>query len=231
MQPVVVFDPHPDDADWWTGGLTCLLVQKGIDVHYVCAGLTTDETRAHAEKSAQILGVKRHFLEISFTQSDFTSVLREKVEGLMGGICPGMIFIPSLTDYHHEHVELSRELLHIFYHCRAPWFEGVEVYAFDSHENRDLVEIYIDVSDVWPTHIRSLECHKVFERATIPENTLARIKTGRAMVLGASVPVADPVCFAEGYRIIRGHPRRITTLRELFPEKFYFQTPLWKISM
>jgi len=139
MGSAIVFDPHPDDADWWTGGLTLLLNDARFDVHYVCVGPAKEETENQALESAEVLGVTRHF--------------------------------------------------------------------------------------------RSLECHRFFERPSLPQNTLIRTKTGRAMMLGASVPVEEPVLYAEGYRIIRGHPRKISSLREIFPDKFFYRHPQWLLSM
>lgn len=220
---IIVFDPHSDDADWWTGGLTLLLRKKGWTVHYVCVGPAEGEAKENALKSAEILGVSRIFFDIPISgNKSFPTMLREKVQGIVADIAPQIIFIPSLTDYHQEHVMLSRELFHLSYWNAGFPIGSMEIYAYDSHENRDPVEIYIDISEVWETHIESLRCHKTFERPTIPENTLIRVKEGRAMLLGTSVP-AEPVLYAEGYRLLQGDVKKISILPELLPEEFYYR--------
>ena len=60
----VVFDPHPDDADWWTGGMTLMLIEKGWEVHYICIGTADEQVFEYSDNSAKILGVKRHWLKI-----------------------------------------------------------------------------------------------------------------------------------------------------------------------
>jgi LmbE family N-acetylglucosaminyl deacetylase len=218
---IIVFDPHPDDADWWTGGLTLLLTGRGETVIYVCLGETDESTRAEALASAAILGAERRFLECSLTEGNRRDIQLTVAE-LLREIDPAMIFIPPRTDYHREHILVSH-LLHEMCHWSSRFNLGdFEAYTYDSTENREGVELYIDITTVMERHLDSLRCHHTFDRPTIPENTLIRTKQGRAMQLGAMVPVADPVPYAEGYRLLRGHPRTISTLPALLPEQFYF---------
>lgn len=56
----VVFEPHLDDADWWTGGLSCLLAELGWDVVFACCFDPHNDFRKQcAAYSADILGVRR----------------------------------------------------------------------------------------------------------------------------------------------------------------------------
>jgi len=222
----VIFDPHPDDADWWTGGLSLLLAERGWKIHYVCVGPACNETRIQAEASAKILGVSRHFFDIAINGNDrLEHDLRKMIPQILSDLNPRMVFIPSLTDYHQEHVTLSKTLLPLFHWSAGVRLGSAEVYAYDSHENRDPIEIYIDVSNVWDKHIESLRCHKNFERPTIPDNTLIRTKTGRAMVLGASIPSGAPVRYAEGYRLLQGNVKTISSLCSVLPEMFFYRSP------
>ena len=226
----IMFDPHPDDADYWTGGLSLMLRQIGWDVHYVCVGKTSEDTRAQALASAKILDVKRHFLEIELTgNSSMRDQIAAGVRDVMPRIKPTMVFIPAFTDYHQEHVELSRELMPIF---RRGMIRGCEYYNYDSHDGADPVEIYIDTSAVFEKSIEALKCHTYFERPPYPPgmNTLTRVKTGRAMMLGTSIPIGC-TWYAEGYRPIYGHPREVSTLRLLFPQQFYYRPATWLTSM
>ncbi len=232
----LMFDPHPDDSEFWSGGLTLLLVQAGWQVHYACCGETTAETRAQAEAAAKLAGVTRHFLEIPLTgNSRLRNQLREKVVALMQQLQPKLTFSVALTDYHQEHCDLTRELLPLLRAYRRFKFPETEIYTFDSHDGRDPVEIYIDITDVFDRHMEVLRCHKVFEkpdRFPPGENTLTRVKTGRAMMLGASVPHSHTRCLhAEGYHMIWGHPTEVTTLKLLFPDRFHYRSPNWLRSM
>jgi len=232
----VMFDPHPDDADFWTGGLTLLLRKANWQVHYVCCGVTSPETRMQAEESARVLDVQRHFLEIPLTgNSRLRDNLCEKVVPLLQQLRPRMAFIPALNDYHPEHCELSRELLPLFRASGRFQFPMPELYAYDSHEGRDPVEIYIDIASVFDRHMESLRCHRWFAKPdyySSSDNTLTRIKTGRSMVLGASLPHPKArTLHAEGYRMIWGHPKEVSTLQLLLPDQFYFRPSAWMTSM
>lgn len=221
---MIVFEPHADDAEWWTGGLTLLLKEINWDVHYAC--ITKTPNRHEATASAKILSVQRHFLEITLLgNSNLDHDLMNALVPLINAINPSIVLIPSRTDYHKEHVVVAKKLFDLFIwagECNLPPFE---VYAYDSHMNRELVEVFIDISSVWEKQLDALRCHKAFERKTIPENTLVRVKTGRAMVLGTSWPDGNPVHFAEGYRILRGDAKKISLLAELLPGKFCYRSP------
>jgi LmbE family N-acetylglucosaminyl deacetylase len=230
-----MFDPHPDDADWWTGGLSLLLREAGWDVHYVCCGPTTAETRAQAEASAKVLDIQRRFLDITLAESsNLRADLYTSILPLLRELEPEMIFMPSLTDYHQEHVELSRELVALVKILPRHKIPLPEVYCYDAHMSRDVVEVLIDIASVHEKHMEALRCHRVFARPGVfpdGDNTLTRVKTGRAMILGASLPGDTRSLFAEGYRIIRAHPCEVSTLRLLFPDKFHYQSSGWFHSM
>lgn len=227
----IVFDPHPDDADWWTGGLTILLKEIGWNVTYVCVGPTTKITRANANKSAKLLGVKRRFLEIPINGNDrFACDLRKKVPAIIKKMKGKMVFIPPFCDYHREHVLLARELFSLFHWSAGAGLGCLEVYSYDSHENRQPVEIYMDVSSTWSTQKKALAMYTTFERASIPDNTLIRVKQGRAQLLGASIPSA-PVEYAEGYRLLQANVKCISSLSKLLPRQFYYRSSTGLLKM
>jgi LmbE family N-acetylglucosaminyl deacetylase len=232
----LMFDPHPDDADFWSGGLSLLLRQIGWEVHYACCGETDTVTRAQARAAAKVAGVHRHFLEIPLTgNSRLRDDLRQKIVPLMQKLQPKLTFTTALTDYHQEHCDLTREILPLLRAYRRFKFPETEIYLYDSHDGRDPVEIYIDITGVFDKHMEALRCHKVFEKpGRFPpgDNTLTRVKTGRTMSLGASIPHAHTRClYAEGYRLIWGDAREVSTLKLLFPDKFYYRSPNWLTSM
>ncbi|GEM_PF-2973303 len=222
---VVVFDPHPDDADWWTGGLTLLMKNEGCKIDYVCAGPTEEETRQFALESARILGVERHFFEIPLLHSpELTGRLSDAVSRLFAALNPNIVIIPPRTDYHQEHVILSRLLFEFLHWSHRLGFYDIEVYEYDSVENRNPIEVLIDISSVWKQHMESLRCHKNFLRLGIPESTLVYTKTGRAMILGATFYPDGPVRYAEGYNILQGNHRTISSLPSLLGDRFAYRS-------
>lgn len=228
---VIVFDPHPDDADWWTSGLTILLNEINWNVTYVCVGPTTRLTRTNANKSAKILGVGRRFLEIPINGNDrFAGDLRKKVPTIIKELKGKMVFIPPFCDYHREHVVLAREIFSLFQWSSRLGLGEIEVYSYDSHENRQPVEIFIDISKTWALQRQALAMHSTFKRPSIPDNTLIRIKQGRAQSLGASIPSA-PVEYAEGYRLLQANVKCISSLSKLLPKQFYFRSSTGLLEM
>ena len=227
---IVVFDAHPDDADWWTGGLTLLLTEKGWDVHYVCVTPANEVMRTGALDSAGILGAERHFLEVPITANpQLSEQLLEKMIPVMKNAQPVMVFVPAFTDYHAEHTLLTRTLLPLLRRSIGGrfGFGPFEIYGCDSQENREPIEVYLDISDVFDKVLSALSCHTLFARKRIG-NSLCRVKTGRSMCLGACLPhPSDRVEYAEGYRIIFGEPKQVSTLRLLFPERFYYRPTAW----
>lgn len=220
----VIFEPHADDADWWTGGLSLLLAERKWQIHYVCVGPATDDMKNNAEASAKILGVSRHYLDIDINgNKDLEHDLRKTIPQMVLDLNARLVLVPSLTDYHQEHVTLAKVLFQLFHWSAGTGLGAVEVYAYDSHENRDPVEIYIDVSKVWDKHIESLQCHAL-------KDSLVRSKTGRAMVLGASIP-SGPVLYAEGYRLLQGDIKQISSLCSILPEQFFYRNPRGLLSM
>lgn len=231
----VMFDPHPDDADFWAGGLSLLLRQIGWDVHYICCGPTTPDTVEQAQKSAQCLGVQRHFLEVALTgNSGVKTELHDKIAPLMQELNPSLMFTTALNDYHHEHCTLSRELIYLFKSAGRFGFSVPEMYTYDSHEGCDPIEIFLDITDVFERHMDSLRCHTYFKKKEFPpeDNTLIRVKRGRSMILGASLPhPTKRALYAEGYHPIFGHPTEVSTLKLLFPDRFYYRPAAWLNSM
>ncbi len=227
----IVFDPHPDDADWWTGGLTLLL--KGINwsISYVCVGPTTKLTRSDANRSAKILGVERSFWEIPINGNDHLGgELRKKVPAVIREKKAQLVFIPPFCDYHREHVLLAREIFALFHWSAGLGLGEIEVYSYDSHENRQPVEIFMDISSTWGKQRKALAMHSTFERPGLPDNTLIRVKQGRAQALGASIPSA-PVEYAEGYRLLQANVKCISSLSKLLPEQFYFRSSAGLLEM
>lgn len=183
-----------------------------------------------------MLGATRHFWELQLTgNGNLATELNEKVLTALKELRPKMVFTTALTDYHQEHVELSRQLLPIIRGCGRAGIHMPEIYAYDSHDGRDPVELYVDITDVYEKHMESLRCHATFAKKGVypeGENTLTRVKTGRAMVLGASMPhPTRRALFAEGYRIVWANPTEVSTIRLLFPERFCYRPQTWLTSM
>jgi len=153
---VVVFDPHPDDADFWTGGMALLLRGMKRTVHYVCV----DPRARPRARGAGFGGGARSASPFSRTAHpgqrgppvrsapDCSGALRE--------LGSGMVFIPPMADYHRTTSCLRASCSACFTGAPGLDLGEMEVYAYDSHENRDPVEIYLDISPVWDAHIASL---------------------------------------------------------------------------
>ena len=222
---VAIIGAHPDDPDIWTGGLALLLRQMDIPVHFICVGKESEEIKQVTATSSKIHDVQRHWLDLEINENqNLTGEIRAVIPDLLKQLDVQIVIIPGLSDYHREHIKLSKALLQLFHWSDRTGLNGLEVYFSDSHEKREPIEFYVDISSVWDKHIEALRCFKHFEYSQIPDNTLIRIITGRAMLLGTSNPVS-PVMYAEGYAMAQGNPDTISKLKTILGTKCTYRHP------
>ncbi len=222
---VVVIGAHPDDPDIWTGGMALLLRKMDIPVHFICVGKASDKHKEIAALSAEIHGIQRHYLDLEINGNpNLVSEIRQIIPPLLKDLNAEIAFIPGLTDYHQEHVDLSKALQKLFHWSNGAGLKDLEVYFYDSHEKRDPIEFYVDISSVWDTHIKALKSFKQFEHSTVPDNTLIRLKTGRAMMLGTAQP-SGPALYAEGYAMVQGNSQDISILMKILQDKCSYRHP------
>ena len=123
QERVLVLAPHPDDESLGCGGTMALHARAGDAVYLVIAtdggsskagsrsrsqmaGLRARETQA----AAQVLGARR-VLQLGFAEGHYLqSDLQARIEDIIHGVEPTLIYTTSCIDYHPEHVKVASAL-------------------------------------------------------------------------------------------------------------------------
>lgn len=119
---VIVFAPHPDDEALGCGGTLALLRQKActIKVIFVTDGagagsLAADAPmirRKEAAESLAVLGISdMEFLDEPDGSFRNSPRFENKVRTLFQQFNPDWVFLPSMLDYHRDHVAIGQAVL------------------------------------------------------------------------------------------------------------------------
>lgn len=127
---ILVFAPHPDDEILGCGGTLALLRQKGcsIKVIFVTDGsgagsLDADAPlirRKEAIESLATLGINdMEFLDEPDGGFRNSSQFETKVDTLLHQFNPDWLFLPSVLDYHRDHVAIGHAVLNCWQRCET----------------------------------------------------------------------------------------------------------------
>jgi LmbE family N-acetylglucosaminyl deacetylase len=126
---VLVLAPHMDDETIGCGGAILSHVAKGSNVEVVfitdgAAGFSKSDSAAYTPeklrdirkqegaKACAVLGVsKSHYLDLPDGRSQPTDAAVEKLLGVMNAVQPDVIYLPFITDAHHDH-RTTNKLFH-----------------------------------------------------------------------------------------------------------------------
>ena len=112
---ILVVGPHPDDQELGMGGTIARLAEQGHDV--LLLDMTNGEPTPHgdpetrareAAKAAEILGVRRHLLDLPNRRLEHTIEARHVVAGVIREHRAEIVFTPALPDAHPDHVATTR---------------------------------------------------------------------------------------------------------------------------
>ncbi|MBS0299753.1 MAG: PIG-L family deacetylase [Proteobacteria bacterium] len=128
---ILIFAPHPDDEVLGCGGTLTLLRQKkcAVKVIFVTNGagagiLSADALmirRKEAAKSLAVLGVDDMLFFDEPDGSFRTSAgFEKKIRQLLQQFKPDWLFMPSVLDYHRDHVATGQAILSCWQQCGAP---------------------------------------------------------------------------------------------------------------
>lgn len=162
---VLVFAPHPDDETLGCGGTLALLRQKQctIKVVFVTDGagagsLDADAPairRKEAISALTILGID----DIEFLDEpdgDFRNSTRfeNKVRDLLEQFQPDWLFVPSVLDYHRDHVAIGQAVLS----CWQEWKTTVRAFIYEIWCPLPATHV-IDIGSVIDIKKRAISCY------------------------------------------------------------------------
>ncbi|SFE96489.1 N-acetylglucosaminyl deacetylase, LmbE family [Nitrosomonas sp. Nm166] len=128
---ILVFAPHPDDEVLGCGGTLALLRQKKCTVKVIFvtdgAGAGTLDAdapairRKEAMESLAVLGIDDlAFLDEPDGSFRNSSTFKNKIHTLLQQFNPDWLFLPSMLDYHRDHVAIGQAILSCWQHWEGP---------------------------------------------------------------------------------------------------------------
>jgi len=159
---IIVFSPHPDDAEIVMGGTIAKYTQKGHDVLIVVVTIPNqgDVREKEARKAAEILGARLSTLGLDPHEIAFTRRLVEAFDGVIKDFPPDIIYTSWLHDSHQDHVAVSKAVVAASRHTNSALYmyeqeipSGVTPEAFRA-------QAFVDISDVIDMKIKAVLAHE-----------------------------------------------------------------------
>lgn len=183
---VVNIHPHPDDAEWGSGGTMAKLIREGTNVYYLVCTLGqkgTAESRVKPEKlgeirkkemlsAAKLLGVKKVFF-LGYTDGELSPSLelRERLMYYIRKLNPSIVFAPeffSPWEYHPDHRAVGLMAFEAASFAHLPLYhpehlkEGVKpwfvkkVWFYLTNEPN----CWVDITETMDLKLRAMMCHR-----------------------------------------------------------------------
>lgn len=158
---IVVFSPHPDDAEVLMGGTIARYIQKGHQVHIVLVTIPPpkNERLEESKKAASILGARLLALDLEPNELGFNRKTIEKFDEVLESMEPEIIYAPWVHDSHQDHVAVSKATVAAarknvcslyMYNQTIP--SGLTPYGFNA-------QAFVDISDTFEIKIKSVMAH------------------------------------------------------------------------
>src|SRR5262249_51226932 len=115
MASILVFAPHPDDAELGMGGTILKLLKQGHKVHIVDMTNGEPTPQGSVEKrtaewtaAAKVLGVERTVLDFKNREVTYSIEARHKVAAVIRKHKADWLFVPYPLDAHPDHMAVTR---------------------------------------------------------------------------------------------------------------------------
>lgn len=158
---IIVFSPHPDDAEVLMGGTIAKYAQKGHDVLIVLVTIPNDNEirRKESEQSAAILGARLSILDLDPYELTFNRKLVETFDKVLKDFPPDIIYTSWIHESHQDHIAVTEATIAAARKnaCSIYMYEqalpsGLTSYAFKA-------QAFVDISDTIETKIKSVLAH------------------------------------------------------------------------
>ncbi|MFC2004676.1 PIG-L deacetylase family protein [Chloroflexota bacterium] len=196
---IIVFNPHPDDAEVLMGGTIAKYTQKGHDVLIVVVTIPNQKERRmeESEKAAAILGARISVLDVDPYELIFNRKLVEVFDEVIKDFSPDIIYTSWINDSHQDHVNVSKTTIAAARknNCSLYMYEqalpsGLTPYGFRA-------QAFVDVSDTIELKIESVLAHQS-QVQNFSEQWIQGIKA-RATYMGFQINVK----YAEAFEIVK----------------------------
>lgn len=196
---IIVFNPHPDDAEVLMGGTIARYTQKGHDVLIVVVTIPSQKEKRieESEKAAAILGARISVLDLDPHELVFNRKLVEVFDEVIKDFPPDIIYTSWIHDSHQDHVNVSKTTIAAARknNCSLYMYEqalpsGLTPYAFRA-------QAFVDVSDTMELKIKSVLAHES-QVQNFSEQWIQGI-LARATYMGFQINVK----YAEAFEVVK----------------------------
>ncbi len=196
---IIVFSPHPDDAEVLVGGTIAKYTKKGHNVLIVLVTIPNQKERRREEsgKAASILGGRLSVLDLNPYELTFDRNLVQLFDRVMNDFPPDVIYTSWINDSHQDHVSVSRATIASARknNCSLYMYEpalpsGLTPYGFRS-------QVFVDISDTIDLKIKSVSVYQS-QVQNYGEQWIQGI-TARATYMGFRINVK----YAEAFEVVK----------------------------
>ena len=196
---VVVFSPHPDDAEVLMGGTIAKYAQKGHNVQIVLVTIPDQKERRgkESEEAAATLGARLSVLDLEPYELAFNRRLVELFDKILKDYQPDVIYTSWLHDSHQDHITVAQTTIAAARknNCSLYMYEqalpsGLTPYSFRA-------QAFVDISDTILLKKNAVMAHKS-QMAKFGKQWLDGI-IARATYTGCRVNTQ----YAEAFEVVR----------------------------
>jgi LmbE family N-acetylglucosaminyl deacetylase len=145
---ILILSPHPDDAEFSSGGSLSRFVEQGAHVYYAVfspcikslpEGVESDRLYKEMERATSHLGINsENIIKYSFPVREFPHYRQDILEELVNlkkSLNPDLVLLPNRHDVHQDHHVMYEEGIRAFKTTRIlgyelPWNNLVSVHNF-----------------------------------------------------------------------------------------------------
>ena len=196
---VIVFSPHPDDAEALMGGTIAQYTKSGHKVKIVLVTVPSERERRieESKKAAAVLGAQLTVLDIDPYQMVFNRKLVESFDRIVEDFPPKVIYTSWLYDSHQDHVAVCQAAIASTRKNSCSVYMYAQALPGGLSPSTSREQAFVDISDTIDLKIQSVLCHES-QVQNFTERWITGIK-GRAAYMGFRINVE----YAEAFEVLR----------------------------
>jgi LmbE family N-acetylglucosaminyl deacetylase len=196
---IVVFTPHPDDAEVLMGGTIAKYSARGHHVLIVLVTVPNQKEKRikESKEAAAILGAQLAVLDLDPYKLMFNRKLVESFDQVMRDFPPDVLYTSWLHDSHQDHVAVSQGAIAAARRNNCSVYMYEQAYPGGLSTSAFRAQAFVDISDTIELKIRSVLAHKS-QVDTFTEQWIEGIK-GRAAYMGFRISVK----YAEAFEVVK----------------------------
>jgi len=159
---VIVFSPHPDDAEVLMGGTIAKYAQQGHSVLIVLVTIPNEKERRLEEsrKATKILGARLSILDLDPNELVFNRRIVETFDRVIEDFPPDVMYTSWIHDSHQDHIAVSRAAI------AAARKNSCSLYMYEQALPSGLTpftfkaQAFVDISETLEMKVQGIRAHE-----------------------------------------------------------------------